>query len=158
MGGCAARLGAQHLQALTRRVHAGRTHCWWLVTQLPELQRSPAVVLLLLCWSLSDVVRYAWATLSTLGRCPAALTALRYTVFIPLYPLGAGAEVALQWLALPAASAGLGRIDLPNAWNVAFDYARFLYVVLLAYPLLWAQLYRHMLRQRSAKLPRPKQS
>ena len=136
---------------------AGRTHCWGLVTQLPELQSSPAVVLLLLCWSLSDVVRYAWATLSSLGCCPAALTTLRYTAFIPLYPLGAGAEVALQWQALPAATAGFGRVTMPNAWNASFDYARFLFVVLLAYPLLWAQLYSHMFRQRRAKL-RAKQS
>ena len=139
---------------------AGRTHCWWLVTRLPELQRSPAVVAMLFCWSLSDVVRYAWALLSTLRVCTASLTTLRYTAFIPLYPLGAAAELMLMALALPAAAAGFGSVAMPNRWNFALDYARFLFAVMLLYPPLWLQLYGHMFRQRRSKLSaeRPKQS
>jgi very-long-chain (3R)-3-hydroxyacyl-CoA dehydratase len=110
------------------------------------------VVVLILCWALADVIRYAWASLSTLGVCPHALTVLRYTAFMPLYPLGAGAEVLLMALALPASHAGFRRVVMPNAWNFAFDNARFLFAVLLAYPPLWALLYSHMWRQRAKKL------
>jgi very-long-chain (3R)-3-hydroxyacyl-CoA dehydratase len=134
------------------RANAGRTHCWWLVVALPELRASAAVVVLILCWALADVIRYAWASLSTLGVCPRALTALRYTAFVPLYPLGAGAEVLLMALALPASRAGFRCVTMPNAWNFGFDNAGFLFAVLLAYPPVWAVLYKHMWRQRARKL------
>jgi very-long-chain (3R)-3-hydroxyacyl-CoA dehydratase len=153
VGRCAsAWLDAHSLRiALTRlRWLPGRTHCWWLVAARPELQTSSAVVALILCWSVSDVIRYTWAACG--ARCPAALQTLRYTAFIPLYPLGAGAEVMLMALALPAAQAGFRRMTMPNAWNLGFNYAHFLYAVLLAYPPLWLQLYGHMFRQRRHKL------
>jgi very-long-chain (3R)-3-hydroxyacyl-CoA dehydratase len=133
---------------------AGRTHCWYLVCALPELQRSSAVALLLLCWALADVVRYAWAAASTAGRCPASLTWLRYNLFIPLYPLGAASEVALMMLAVPASKGAFRRLSLPNAANFAWDNARFLLVVLCIYPPCWLALYSHMFRQRARRAQR----
>ena len=129
---------------------AGRTHCWWLVVARPELSKSAAIVVLMLTWSLADVIRYSWAALG--HACPRALTVLRYSAFVVLYPLGAGAEVVLMALALPAAKAGFRRVRMPNAWNVGFDYGSFLFCVLIAYPWLWAILYKSLFRQRQKKL------
>jgi very-long-chain (3R)-3-hydroxyacyl-CoA dehydratase len=42
---------------------------------------------------------------------------------------------------------------MPNSWNFGFDYAVFLKLVLLVYPLLWWQLYAMLLKTRSKKLP-----
>jgi|APGre2960657444_1045066.scaffolds.fasta_scaffold04703_4 very-long-chain (3R)-3-hydroxyacyl-CoA dehydratase len=131
---------------------AGRTHCWLLVRRLPELQTSAALAVLVLAWSCADVVRYSWAAAGCIGKTPQVLTWLRYTAFILLYPLGAGAEMALMFQAVPAAGAGLRRVSLPNTLNASFDYRLFLLTTLLLYPLLFLQLYTHMLGQRRKKL------
>ncbi len=134
---------------------AGRTHCWLLAVSLPELQRHGAIAVLIVAWACADVIRYAWAASGSVGQPPQALTWLRYTAFILLYPLGAGAEIALLHAALPAAAGGFRRVTMPNAANVSFEYHTFLGVVLLLYPLLFLQLYAHMLRQRRKKLQQP---
>jgi very-long-chain (3R)-3-hydroxyacyl-CoA dehydratase len=130
---------------------AGRTHCWFVLTQVPALQSSAATLALLLAWSLSDVVRYSWAALTALGICPRSLTWLRYTVFIPLYPVGFLSELTLLRGGLPAAAAGtvVQVLRLPNALNFSFDYSYFLLFVLLLYPGAWLQLYAHVFRQRA---------
>ena len=130
---------------------AGRTHCWFVLTQVPALHSHPAALALLLAWALSDVVRYSWAAATALGACPRSLTWLRYTVFIPLYPAGTVAELTLLLRALPAAGAGavVRRLSLPNAFNVSFDYSYFLLFVLIIYPGAWLQLYAHVFRQRA---------
>ena len=130
---------------------AGRTHCWFVLTQVAALQSSPATLALLLAWSLSDVVRYSWAALTALGVCPRSLTWLRYTVFVPLYPIGFISELTLLRGGLPAAAAGaiVQPLKLPNALNFSFDYSYFLLFVLLIYPGAWLQLYAHVFRQRA---------
>ena len=130
---------------------AGRTHCWFVLTQVAALQSNPATLALLLAWSLSDTVRYSWAALTALGICPRSLTWLRYTVFIPLYPAGTAAELTLLVRALPAAAAGavVRRLSLPNALNFSFDYSFFLLFVLIIYPGAWLTLYKHVFKQRA---------
>lgn len=132
---------------------AGRTHCLVATTLLPELHGTVASAVLVFTWSVSDVVRYAWAFSGcVLAKPPRLLTFLRYTLFIILYPLGATAEWALLYGALPAARGGFWKVQLPNAWNAAFDYHLFLLLVLACYGPLFLQLYSHMLRQRVKKL------
>lgn len=130
---------------------AGRTHCWFVLTQVAALHSHPATLALLLAWALSDVVRYAWAALTVLGLCPRSLTWLRYTIFIPLYPAGTLAELTLLVRAVPAATAGsvVRHLALPNVLNVSFDYSFFLLFVLIIYPACWLHLYRHVFRQRA---------
>lgn len=56
----------------------------------------------------------------------------RYTLFIPLYPVGMLAEMALMIQALPYLKAQrLNSIGLPNAVNFSFDYHLFIKVYLL---------------------------
>ena len=59
---------------------------------------------MLLAWSLTETVRYAFYALTLLNLTPRALTWLRYSTFIALYPLGAGAEAWGAWLSLPTLS------------------------------------------------------
>mmetsp|Transcript_29687 Transcript_29687/g.70752 ORF Transcript_29687/g.70752 Transcript_29687/m.70752 type:complete len:219 (+) Transcript_29687:48-704(+) len=140
---------------------AGRSHVLFaILSALPQLQRSAAVGPLFLAWAASEVIRYPWYAATLLGRCPHALTWLRYTAFIPLYPVGVLAEVWIILEALPIAKeSGMYSLRMPNWANFAFDYPMFLWALLAVYPFAWLQLYAQLLRSRSKKLapPRPKE-
>ena len=81
------------------------------------------------------------------------MTWLRYTAFIPLYPIGVVGEMGAIWLALPVIKEKkLRSVVLPNMWNFSFDYGMFLKLLLVVYPVLWWQLYSMLLRQRKKKV------
>lgn len=100
--------------------------------------------------TVSPACRYA---ASSLGWRPYALNWLRYTAFVPIYPLGLFAEMACIWLVLPRVEVS-GRLSLamPNPFNVAFHYPTFLRAVLVVQPAAWAFLYTSLLRQRARRL------
>lgn len=53
----------------------------------------------------------------------------RYTLFIPIYPVGMLAEMVLMAKSLPyLQSQKLNSIALPNAFNFGFDYHLFIQV------------------------------
>ncbi|TYJ51364.1 hypothetical protein B9479_008065, partial [Cryptococcus floricola] len=68
---------------------------------------SPLFTTMLLAWSIAEVVRYSFYTLSLLppASVPSPITSLltwlRYTSFLVLYPLGAGSEAFLSFSTLP---------------------------------------------------------
>ena len=109
---------------------AGRSNVLFaIVHSVPEVQASPAVGAMLLAWALSEVIRYPWYAATTAGLCPYWLTWLRYTAFIPLYPVGVVGEMHAVYLALPyIAQRKLHYVTLPNAWNLGFDYKLFMTV------------------------------
>lgn len=47
-----------------------------------------------------QTIRYPWYAATLLDDCPDTLTWLRYTAFIPLYPLGVVAEMILLYVSL----------------------------------------------------------
>jgi hypothetical protein len=62
-------------------------------------------------------------------RAPHITSHCRYTVFIPLYPVGVAAEVVLMSRSLPFIRARrLFSVFMPNAYNFAFDYSVFMTV------------------------------
>ncbi|VDI26974.1 very-long-chain (3R)-3-hydroxyacyl-CoA dehydratase [Mytilus galloprovincialis] len=54
----------------------------------PRLHTAPAVFCLFFVWSAIECFRYPFYMLSTLGKKIGFITWLRYTAWIPLYPLG----------------------------------------------------------------------
>jgi hypothetical protein len=64
-------------------------------------------------WSVAEVIRYSFYTLSLTGFDVYPLVWLRYTAFYILYPLGASSEASLIYLSLPS----------PSMWNLT-DYIR----------------------------------
>lgn len=56
---------------------------------------------MLFAWSLTETIRYLFYALSIFGRPPHALLWLRYTTFLPLYPLGAASEAFISFFTLP---------------------------------------------------------
>ncbi|KAF6990496.1 hypothetical protein CFC21_007680 [Triticum aestivum] len=124
----------------------GRTHfILALLRQTPEVQGSPSVLITFMAWSISEVIRYSHYALTTLKVCPAWLTYLRYTAFIPLYSIGVGPGETLPFVK---------ERDLYSGFFAKFSmsYHSFLVGVLLCYPLLWLKLYLHVFKQRKSKL------
>ena len=77
---------------------------------------------MILAWSLTEVIRYAFYALSLARRAvPGALVYLRYTTFYLLYPLGASSEAFLILSSLPTTSPLEGFKD--GSWNT-WDYFR----------------------------------
>lgn len=116
-----------------------------------QVQGSPSVFITFMAWSISEVIRYSHYALTTLKVCPAWLTYLRYTAFIPLYPVGVGpGEMWTMYQALPFVK----ERDLYSGFFAKFfmGYHSFLVGVLLCYPFLWLKLYLHVFKQRKSKL------
>ncbi len=65
---------------------------------------------------------------------PYPLLWLRYTTFIPLYPLGVASEMTMVALALPhIRKSQMWSIRMPNAFNFAFDYFLFCLLAVAIY-------------------------
>ncbi|KAH7387663.1 hypothetical protein KP509_16G035300 [Ceratopteris richardii] len=101
-----------------------------VVCNIKEIQRFPSVFITFMAWSLIEVICYLQYALITIGLCPRWLSWLRYTAFIPLYPIGAWCgEVLLCYQALPYIK----------------NYYNFIVARLVLCPFLWWRLYMHML-------------
>lgn len=112
---------------------------------------------LLLAWSTTEIVRYSFFAFKELGMSPYPLLWLRYTTFIPLYPLGVASEMAMVALALPhIRKSQMWSISMPNAFNFAFDYFLFCLLAVAIYIPGFPMLYLHMLSQRKKVLGKTK--
>ena len=129
---------------------ASRLFVLWMVTDLvPATPKAPGVILFLLCWSITEVIRYAYYVLNIFGQVPYALLWCRYTFFFVLYPFGVTGELITIVKALPVVKdQGLLSVSLPNAVNFSFSYFHFLIFVMLCYIPIFPQLYFHMIAQR----------
>uniref|UniRef100_A0A0E0A0B1 Very-long-chain (3R)-3-hydroxyacyl-CoA dehydratase n=1 Tax=Oryza glumipatula TaxID=40148 RepID=A0A0E0A0B1_9ORYZ len=127
----------------------GRTHfVLAVVRQIPEVQSSPSVFITFMAWSISEVIRYSHYALTTLKVCPPWLTYLRYTAFIPLYPIGVGpGEMWTMYQALPFVKER--KLYSGFFGKFSMSYHSFLVAVLAVYPFLWMKLYLHVFKRRS---------
>lgn len=131
----------------------GRNHIIHVVLggSIPPAQHSLWVAPLLVAWTLAECIRYPTYCLGE--SAPRWLSWLRYSMFLPLQPIGFLSEMGLLWVSLPfVRSQGTYSVFMPNTWNVIFDYHLFLQVALVLYVPLAPVLFLHMLRQRRAKL------
>ena len=131
---------------------AGRTHVLMSVVHaIPALHSTNAAALMFIAWSLTEVIRYP--TYAFGANVPRWLNYLRYTVFIPLYPIGGPSEIWLMLNSLPTIDAKqMYIVSMPNAWNFAFHYPTFLRCLIAVYPFLLFKLYAYMFVQRKKKL------
>merc|ERR1711959_723155 len=63
------------------------------IAYVPEAQSNVFIYGLLLCWGVTEMVRYSFYALKLLGREVPLLTWLRYTLFLVLYPAGVTSEL-----------------------------------------------------------------
>lgn len=106
-----------------------------------------------------EVLRYPHYAMSIVGRSPRWLAWLRYSGFVPLYPLGFAMEaLLLHWAkGIAHERGGLHSLRMPNTLNFSFDYTPMLELMPLVYPPVFVTLYGHMLSQRRKKLSPPKE-
>ncbi|XP_024034123.1 very-long-chain (3R)-3-hydroxyacyl-CoA dehydratase 2 isoform X2 [Citrus clementina] len=114
------------------------------------VQDHPSLFITFLAWCLIEVIRYPFYALNTIGACPHWLTYLRYTMFIPLYPIGVLGEMLLLNQAFPYMKEK--NIFANFFAGLPFSYYNVVQVVFVMYPFAWIKLYSHMLKQRGSKL------
>ncbi|XP_018937447.2 very-long-chain (3R)-3-hydroxyacyl-CoA dehydratase 2-like [Cyprinus carpio] len=131
-----------------------RVFLTWAVTHsVREVQSEDSVLLFVVAWTVTEIIRYSFYTFSLLNHLPYLIKWARYTFFFVLYPMGVAGELLTIYAALPyVQKTGLYSITLPNNYNFSFDYHTFLILVMISYIPLFPQLYFHMIRQRKKVL------
>ena len=110
---------------------------------------------MVLAWSVTEIIRYAYYVVGVLGMKFGVLTWLRYTLFIILYPLGAGSELCCIYKAYPdLAIFKPYDIELPNIYNITFRFQYLVLLVVLSYVPGFSTLYLYMFAQRKFVLGR----
>ncbi|XP_067107698.1 very-long-chain (3R)-3-hydroxyacyl-CoA dehydratase 1 [Osmerus mordax] len=126
---------------------------WFITNSIRQIQNEESVVLFLVVWTLTEIIRYSFYTFNLLNHLPYFIKWARYNLFLILYPLGVAGELLTIYAALPyVRRSAMYSMRLPNKYNVSFDYYIFLIIVMLSYIPLFPQLYFHMLRQRRKML------
>ncbi|KAL1139340.1 hypothetical protein AAG570_006326 [Ranatra chinensis] len=120
----------------------------------PRMQTKPVVFYLTVVWSLVEIVRYPYYIADVYKHNFKLLTWLRYTIWIPLYPLGALCEGIIILRNIPYfEETGRFVVSMPNSWNFTFHTPTImkLYLLLLLFPGIYAVM-SHMYRARLRKL------
>ncbi|CAH4022958.1 very-long-chain (3R)-3-hydroxyacyl-CoA dehydratase isoform X1 [Pieris brassicae] len=125
-----------------------------MIDSEPRMQTKPVVFCLFGIWTLIEVVRYPFYIAQLYRKEIYLLTWLRYTLWIPLYPLGILCEAIVILRNIPYfEESGKFTISLPNEWNFAFHLPNFLrvYLLILAFPGMFFVM-KHMHKLRTVKL------
>ncbi|XP_072038699.1 very-long-chain (3R)-3-hydroxyacyl-CoA dehydratase-like isoform X2 [Amphiura filiformis] len=122
----------------------------------PEVQSDPMVCYLFLVWSSVEVFRYPFYMAGVIDYSSEVLTWLRYTVWIPLYPLGFFSEATVLYLSAPYyEKTQQFSLALPNQYNISMYYPYVIYAYMSTILILAPSLISHMWRQRQRRF-RPK--
>ncbi|CAG9117105.1 unnamed protein product [Plutella xylostella] len=120
----------------------------------PRMQAKPVVFYLFLVWSMIEIVRYPYYISQLYKKEIGLLTWLRYTIWIPLYPIGIVCESTVILRNIPYfEETGKFTTSLPNEWNFAFHMPTFMriYLLFLTFPGLYLVM-GHMYKLRIKKL------
>ncbi|XP_047532428.1 very-long-chain (3R)-3-hydroxyacyl-CoA dehydratase [Vanessa atalanta] len=120
----------------------------------PRMQTKPVVFYLFLMWSIIEVIRYPYYIMQLYKKEIYILTWLRYTMWIPLYPLGIVCEATVILRNIPYfEETQRFTIAMPNEWNFTFHMPSMLkmYLLILACPGLYFVM-THMYKLRKIKL------
>lgn len=116
---------------------------------LEDMQNKPVVFFVFYLWSTIEIFRYPFYMLACIGTDWKLLTWLRYSLWIPLYPLGVVAEAVAVIQSLPIFDeTRLFSFPLPAALghSLSFSYTLQLYLVLMFLGLFIN--FRHLYKQR----------
>ncbi|NXJ06517.1 HACD3 dehydratase, partial [Odontophorus gujanensis] len=120
---------------------------------LEEMQSKAVVFFLFYFWSIIELFRYPYYMLSCMGIEWKPLTWLRYTSWIPLYPLGGLAEAVCLIQSIPIFNeTGKFSLGLPNPLNVTIQFSFLLQVYLIALFLGLFVNFRYLYKQRKQHL------
>lgn len=126
---------------------------WLVLHPVAEARASIGVPMLLVAWSITEVIRYAFYALNIFKAVPQFLVFLRYTLFIVLYPLGASGELFVVFASLPYVyQRSLYSLAMPNVFNMSFSFYWFLVAMMLTYIPGFPKMYFYMFAQRKKVL------
>lgn len=139
----------------------GRLFVNYLLTE-PEirLNSAPFAHYLFLVWSTIEIFRYSYYALRVMNIDQYLITWCRYSLFMPLYPLGGFCESMIIISTINYYNKiKKFQIDLPNAANISFSVPTMLkiYIILLLWPSI-ITLMKYMSRQRSKQLTKVKKA
>lgn len=120
----------------------------------PRMQTKPVIFYLIVIWSSVEIVRYPYYLTQVLGLEIPILTWLRYTIWMPLYPLGFLCESIIVLRNIPYfEETGKYTISLPNEWNFALHFPTLMrvYLLMLCLPGMYTVM-SHMNKVRYKKL------
>ncbi|KPJ15824.1 3-hydroxyacyl-CoA dehydratase [Papilio machaon] len=120
----------------------------------PRMQTKPVVFYLFLIWGLIEVVRYPFYITQIYKKEIYILTWLRYTLWIPLYPLGILCESIVILRNIPYfEETQKFSVSMPNEWNFAFHLPSIMrvYLLVLTFPGMFFVM-SHMHKLRTVKL------
>ncbi|RWS17267.1 ptpla domain protein-like protein [Dinothrombium tinctorium] len=126
---------------------------WGILKPVAETQTSIGVPLIVGSWSVAEITRYLYYALNLINCIPYFLTWCRYTFFTFLYPSGVSGELILMYTALPyIARRQIYSYQLPNPFNISFQYNLALILLMLSYIPFFPLLYFYMVGQRRKML------
>lgn len=120
----------------------------------PRMQTKPVIFYLFLVWSTVEIVRYPYYITQLLNVEISFLKWLRYTIWIPLYPLGFLCEGIIMLRNIPYfEETQKFTVSLPNSYNFTLHFPSVirLYLLFLLLPLMYTLMSR-MNQLRSRKL------
>ncbi|KAL8060387.1 hypothetical protein ABFX02_02G021800 [Erythranthe guttata] len=131
---------------------------WGVLYSFPEIRTHFFVVSLVIGWSVTEIIRYAFFGFKeALGFAPAWLLWLRYSTFLILYPVGITSELGLIYNALPyMKETEKYSFRMPNKLNFSFDYYYLAFLAVGIYVPCSPHLYGYMLGQRKKALSKAK--
>lgn len=105
-----------------------------LVAPEPRLHIHPVVFHLFLVWSAVEIIRYPNYILALYKKENVFLMWLRYTIWIPLYPIGFFCEAVIMYKSILYLDQNQRfSLTMPNAFNFTFSLAAFVRVYLLVF-------------------------
>ncbi|XP_069722494.1 very-long-chain (3R)-3-hydroxyacyl-CoA dehydratase 3 [Phaenicophaeus curvirostris] len=124
-----------------------------ILSSSEEMQSKPVVFFIFYFWSIIELFRYPYYMLSCIGIEWKPLTWLRYTAWIPLYPLGGLAEAVSIVQSIPIFNeTGKFSLQLPNPLNVTIPFSFLLQISPIALVLGVFANCRYLYKQRKRHL------
>mmetsp|Transcript_45633 Transcript_45633/g.74397 ORF Transcript_45633/g.74397 Transcript_45633/m.74397 type:complete len:234 (-) Transcript_45633:130-831(-) len=126
---------------------------WGIANIALESRESVFFPIMIISWSLSEVPRYLFYAMSLFNTTPSWLKWMRYSLFAILYPTGITGELGVSIAALAMLKTFTKyNLDLPNPYNIQFNYYYFTLFLLLLYIPGSPYMYMHMVSQRKKAL------
>lgn len=127
---------------------------FFMIDAEPRMQTKPVVFYLFLVWSTVEIIRYPYYITQLLNVEISFLKWLRYTMWIPLYPLGFLCEGIIMLRNIPYfEETQKFTVSLPNSYNFALHFPSVIrfYLLFLLLPGIYTIMSR-MTQLRSRKL------
>ncbi|XP_047452151.1 very-long-chain (3R)-3-hydroxyacyl-CoA dehydratase [Mugil cephalus] len=119
---------------------------------LEEMHHKPVVFFVFYLWSAIEIFRYPFYMLGCFNTEWKTLTWLRYTIWMPLYPLGVLAEAVAVIQSIPIFDeTKLLSIPLPKSIGTSVSFSYFLHIYLVLMFLGLFTNFRHLYKQRSKR-------